>query len=176
MAEEKSPTNEDECATLLTEVRAVFPKLQRINIEAAYEESFGNNISSMSGASKKDLDFDPEALLTGEETKVVEKKVAAENYAIHINQKLKRIRTQLLRKQVVQHTIMHHLLMVEEDLENLQENQKGKRIVTAGRRFRKKLFERYNQLRQSMGIAEIEKPEHLDAAIHRILHTINWWQ
>lgn len=175
MLEEK-PESGNECIEWLAETRKVFPKLQGMNIEISYEEFLGNNLSTMSGASKKEMNFDPEALLMGEETIVVEKKIAAENYAIHMNQKLKRIRTPLLRKQVAQHSIMHHLLTIEEDFENLQENPQGKRIVTRGKRFQKKLFERYNLLRESRGIAKIEKPGHLDTAIHRILHTINWWQ
>jgi uncharacterized protein YggL (DUF469 family) len=41
--------------------------------------------------------------------------------------------------------------------------------------FEDEVFNRFNELRRKKGIMEIQKREHLDIAIHRILETIGWF-
>ena len=174
MAEENI---EPECTAWLKEVLAVFPKLSEKNITAEYSDLNSNSTSAMNYDSHLDYDFDPEALLVGDNTTVKEKKICPGYFKILVNSRLKRIRTPLLRKQVVQHDIMHHLLTIEEqEKAGTTLEGKKKRVVTKSKKFEKKLFEKYNQFRQAKGIAKIEKAEHLEAAIHRVLHTINWRQ
>ena len=50
--------------------------------------------------------------------------------------------------------------------------RKKKKIHVNG--FDNDVFTRYNQLRGIKGIMKIEKKEHLDIAVHKILETIRW--
>ena len=42
--------------------------------------------------------------------------------------------------------------------------------------FEEEVFSRFNALRQKKGIMEIQKRQHLDVAINRILESIKWFE
>ncbi|MFH0954494.1 MAG: hypothetical protein V1777_00100 [Candidatus Micrarchaeota archaeon] len=173
MAENKAK----ECGVWLNEALRVFPNLAGKDIRAEYKEMSGLDTSVLNYYSKKDLDLDPEGLLLGENTNVRETLVVSPKYEIFVNSRLLRVRTPAIRKPVVQHSIMHHLLAIEErEAIAGDATVEKRRLVTHSKKFDEKVFQKFNQLRELSGIAKIEKIEHLETAIHRIMHTINWWQ
>lgn len=83
-----------------------------------------------------------------------------------------------LRKQIVQKIIIHELLHIEnEDLFTLSKeyNRRKKKKIHVND-FDEEVFKRYNQLRELKGIMQIQRKEHLDIAIQRILETIHWFE
>ena len=72
--------------------------------------------------------------------------------------------------------MIHELLHIEsEDLITLSkeyDRRKKKKIHIND--FEEEVFNRYNKLRELKGIMQIQKREHLQIAIQRILESINW--
>ncbi|HIH31586.1 TPA: hypothetical protein HA235_02665 [Candidatus Woesearchaeota archaeon] len=166
----------DECNEWMKECLLVFPELKRKKLKISYKKISPKTLGYVSANIEKKLDFDPEALLLGEETQIKEKKSRPKDYAIFINDKLQRIANIALRKELVQNIIIHELLHVNNDdlftLSKGYDRRKKKKIHVNG--FDNDVFTRYNQLRGIKGIMKIEKKEHLDIAVHKILETIRW--
>lgn len=112
----------------------------------------------------------------GRETSVREKKIKPKEFKIFINAKLTKISNTPLRKEAIQNSIIHELLQVEnEDLFTIaKEYNRRKKKKLHVNDFEQEVFSRYNQLRRSKGIMPIEKKEHLDIAIQRILESTGW--
>ncbi len=124
------------------------------------------------------LDFNPESLLLGEPTIMRRKIKKPQEFKIYVNQKLQDIENPALRKEIVQHILIHELLHIEsEDIITLSKQfgkRKKKKIHT--REFEEEIFMRFNILREKKGIIKIEKIKHLEIAIHKILDSINWFE
>lgn len=166
----------EECMLWLDEARQVFTKLDKKTILAEYKKMNRKSLGFIRSKIEQKIDFDPEALLLGEDYKVRKKRTKPSEFRIFINQELQRIKNEALRKQIVQSIMMHELLHIEnEDLVTLSKDynrRKKKRIHI--KEFEEEIFKRFNQLRRIKGIMEIEKKEHLDMAINRILQSINF--
>ena len=89
---------------------------------------------------------------------------------------MQKIKNIALRKQIVQYILIHELIHIEnEDLLTLSKEynrRKKKKIHTHD--FENDVFKRFNELRASKGIMQIQKSEHLEIAMQRILESINW--
>lgn len=162
----------------LHESREVFPNLDKKIILSEYKRIGSKTLGFVKAKIKQELDFDPESLLLGNTNKVRKKRLKPKEFKIFINEKLQRIKNPALRKQIVQHILIHELLHIESDdlitLSKEYGRRKKKKIHL--KEFKVEIFKRYNKLRELKGIMQIEKREHLDIAINRILETINWWK
>lgn len=168
----------NECEEWLKECLLVFPEIKRKKPEIDYKNISSKKLGYVSARLEKKLDFDPEALLLGKETSICEKKSKPKEFKIFINSRLKEIGNIALRKEIVQNIIIHELLHIEnEDLFTISKDynrRKKKKIHVNG--FEQEVFNRYNNLRALKGIMQIQKKEHLDIAIQRILETIKWFE
>lgn len=169
-------TKENECAEWTNEVKEVFPNLGRKKISADYKTMSGKRLGYVKAKIEQKLDFNPEALILGESNKVQKRRLKPKEFKILINQDLQKIKNPALRKEIVQNILIHELLHIEsEDLITLSKDysrRKKKKIHVND--FEEEVFNRYNRLRELKGIMQIEKREHLDIAIQRILESINW--
>ena len=167
-----------ECEEWLKECLLIFPEIKRKKICIDYKEISSKKLGYVSAKIEKKLDFNPEALLLGEETPIKEKKSKPKEFNIFINRKLHRIGNIALRKQVVQNIIIHELLHISnEDLFTLTKKygrRKKKKIHV--NEFEEEVFSRYNALRKLRGIMQIQKREHLEMAIQKILESIRWFE
>ncbi|MDY6966337.1 MAG: hypothetical protein SVM80_10295 [Halobacteriota archaeon] len=79
-----------------------------------------------------------------------------------------------MRKQVVEHTIIHELLhIVHNDFETLSKDyKKRKKKKIHVKEFKEEVFMRFNQLRGLSKMPTIEKREDLDLAINKIVSSI----
>lgn len=167
----------DECKGWLDECMEVFPEIRRKKIEIGYKKIASKRLGYVSAKIEKTVDFDPEALLLGEETKIKQGKKKPKEFKIFINSKFEKIKNIALRKQIVQNVIIHELLHISnEDLFTLSKefNRRKKKKIHVND-FEEEVFKRYNKLRELKGIMQIQKKEHLDIAISRILESINWF-
>ena len=170
--------NMDECKDWLNETLEVFPKLKRKSIEADYKKMPRKKLGFVSAKIENKLDFDAEALILGETNSVNLKRVKPKEFKISINVELQKIRNIALRKQIIQHILIHELLHIEnEDLLTLSKkyNKRKKKKIHV-KDFEESVFSRYNELRELKGIMQIQKRAHLDVAIQRILESINWFK
>lgn len=167
-----------ECEEWLKECLLVFPEIKRKKLSIDYKEHLSKKLGCVSAKIEKKLDFNPEALLLGEETTISEKKSKPGEFKIFINSRLQRIGNIALRKQIVQNIIIHELLHISnEDLFTLsKEYSRRKKKKVHINDFEEEVFNRYNKLRELRGIMQIQKKEHLDIAIQRILETIRWFE
>ena len=113
-------------------------------------------------------EFNPEDLLLTGKSDV---KISVDlEYEMRINEKIKNINKEIIRKQVVQSIMIHELLHVENsDLITLSKNykkRKKKKIHVAD--FELEIFERYNKLREKTGLPKIKKMEELKYAVNKI--------
>ena len=168
----------NECEEWLKECLLVFPETKRKKICIDYKEIASKKLGYVTAKIEKKLEFNPEALLLGEETSIKEKKSEPKEFKLFINSRLNRIRNTALRKQIVQSIIIHELLhILNEDLFTLSKKygrRKKKKIHVND--FEEEVFNRYNKLRELKGIMQIQKKEHLGIAIQKILETINWFE
>jgi len=166
----------NECEEWLKQCFLVFPEIKRKNISIDYKKISNKKLGYVTAKIEKKLDFNPEALLLGEEITVKEKKSKPRDFKIFINDKICRIKNIALRKQIAQTIIIHELLHIQhEDLFTISKQfgkRKKKKIHVID--FEQEVFTRYNKLRELKGIMQIQKREYLDIAIHRILEIINW--
>jgi len=161
----------DECLT-------VFPEIRRKKINIDYKKINSKRLGYVSAKIERELNFDAEALLLGEDTNVKEKKKNPKEFKIFINDKFEKIKNIALRKQIVQNVIIHELLHIaNDDLFTLSKDYK-KRIKKKihVNEFKNEVFNRFNKLRELKGIMKIEKKEHLEIAIQRILESIGWFK
>lgn len=169
-------TQENECVEWVNEVKEIFPNLNRKKISVDYKKMSGRRMGCVKAKIEQKLDFDPEALILGESNKVQKRRLKPKEFKILINQDLQKIKNPALRKEIVQNILIHEMLHIEsEDLITLSKDysrRKKKKIHVND--FEEEVFNRYNQLRELKGIMQIEKREHLDIAIQRILESINW--
>lgn len=160
----------------LDEARRVFLKLDKKIILAEYKKMGKKSLGFIRSKIAQKIDFDPEALLLGEDYKVKKKRTKPSEFKIFINQELQKIGNEALRKQIVQSIMIHELLHIEnEDIMTLSKeyNRRKKKKIHI-KEFGEEVFKRFNQLRRLKGIMEIEKKEHLDIAINKILQSINF--
>ncbi|MCG2718399.1 MAG: hypothetical protein L6408_06155 [Nanoarchaeota archaeon] len=166
----------EECMLWLDEIRQPFPKLDKKVILAEYKKMSKKSLGFVKAKIEQKIDFDPEALLLGKNPKIKKKRTKPSEFKIFINQELQKIKNEALRKQVVQSIMVHELLHIEnEDLVTLSKDyrrRKKKKIHT--KYFEEEYFKRFNQLRKMKGIMEIEKKEHLNIAINKILQSIDF--
>lgn len=168
----------NECSEWLNEVKLVFPNLKSKKIFCDYKKMSQKRLGYISTKIERKLDFDPEALLLGEQTKIRKRSLKPKEFSVFINSDLQKIKNLALRKQIVQHILIHELLHIEgEDLITLSKeyNRRKKKKVHIND-FEEEVFNRYNQLRELKGIMQIQKKEHLDVAVQRILESINWFK
>ena len=160
----------------LNEALQVFPTLSRKTILAGYKRIKSKKLGYVTAKIEQKLDFDPEALLLGEQTDIKKRRLKPKEFKIFINQDLESISNIALRKEVVQNILIHELLHIEsEDLITLSkeyDRRKKKKIHIND--FEEEVFNRYNKLRELKGIMQIQKREYLQIAIQRILESINW--
>ncbi|MFH1052871.1 MAG: hypothetical protein V1740_00470 [Candidatus Woesearchaeota archaeon] len=161
----------------LNEILEVFPEIKRKKIYVDYKKISSKRLGYVSAKIPRDYDLDPEALLLGETNSVRKKNVKPKEFKILINEKMNKIKNVALRKQIVQHILIHELLHIaNEDLFTLSKeyNRRKKKKIHVNE-FEEEVFTRFNKLRELKGIMQIQKREHLDIAIHRILESINWF-
>ena len=167
-----------ECKEWLEETREVFPELKRKKIEADYKLMNHKKLGFVSAKIEKRMNFNAEALLLGEDTTVRHNKIKPKEFKIFINTELQRIKNIALRKQIVQSILIHELIHIEnEDLFTLsKEYSRRKKKKIHVHDFEEEVFNRYNKLRELKGIMQIQKHEHLEAAIQRILESMHWFR
>lgn len=162
----------------MNECLLVFPEIKRKKIEINYKKITSKRLGYVSAKIEKSLDFNPEDLLLGKNNSIKEKKKKPKEFKIYINDKLIKIKNIALRKEISQNIIIHELLHItNEDLFTLSKsyNKRKKKKIHVNN-FENEIFNRYNKLREIKGIMQIQKKEHLDLAISRILDSINWFK
>ena len=152
----------------------VFPSLKRIKIECKYKKLPKNTLGRVKGKVLMKREIDIEALLIEGKVKAKIKREKPKEYEIEINEKLKGIKKEVIRKQIVQHTIIHELLHIEnEDLISLTKDYKRrKKKKLHVKEFKNEVFKRYNEVRKLNGLPPIERKEDLDTAIGKIVEEL----
>ncbi len=162
---------EDELVKWLKECQKAFPEIKRIEIKCFYRKTPKNCLGRVKGEIEIKKDIDAEALLLEGKVKkkIIRKK--PKRYEIEINENLKRIKEKAIRKQIVQHIIIHELLhILNEDILSLSKDyKKRKRKKIHVKDFEKEVFQRYNEVRKINGLPPISKQEDLDLAINKVL-------
>jgi hypothetical protein len=162
-----------ECEEWLEVSRKIFPKLRRRKIGVRYTKMTRKKLGCVTAKIPREFDFDPEALLLGKETPIRKKTTMPDYYQISINQD---IQNPALRKQVVRHILIHELLHVEYgDLvaqTKSYSQRKRKKFHVAD--FEQEVFNRFNQIRELENLPTIQKKEHMNAAIQKILASLDW--
>lgn len=171
---------EDECSEWVNECLKVFPKLGKYVVTARYYR-LSKKLLSRIRMNTLNVDIDVEDLLLRGESKS-EPKIALRGFLeIQINNKLKEIENREVRKQIVQHTMIHNLLYAEKkDLESEGENKKAetnkkkkKQKKKEEEEFEEEVFQRFNKLRELNGLPPIKKREDLDLAFSKVLTKLN---
>ena len=168
----------NECKGWLKECLLVFPEIKRKKICIDYKKISSKKLGYVSAKIEKKLDFDHEALLLGKKTSIIEKKHKPKEFKMYINHRLQKIGNISLRKEIAQNIIIHELLHIgNDDLFTLSKeyNRRKKKKIHIND-FEEEVFNRYNKLRDLKGIMQIQKREHLDIAIQRILESIKWFE
>ena len=152
----------------------VFPSLKGIKIECKYKKLPKNTLGRIKGKVFMKRDIDVETLLIEGKAKVKIKREKPREYEIEINEKLKGIKKEVIRKQIVQHTIIHELLHIEnDDLISLTKDYKRrKKKKLHVKEFKDEVFKRYNEMRKLNGLLPIERKEDLDMAIGKIVREL----
>ncbi|OYT34546.1 MAG: hypothetical protein B6U87_01860 [Candidatus Aenigmarchaeota archaeon ex4484_52] len=160
----------------LKEVRSVFRVLNKKTILADYKKMSRKKLGFVRSRIKHKIDFDAVALLLGKsKAQKIQKTIVKPNeFEIFINQDLQKIKKEILRKEIVQHILIHELLHIEnEDLITISKNyNKRKKKKIHINKFDEEIFNRYNKLRKLKGIMQIQKREYLDMAIKKILKSV----
>jgi hypothetical protein len=161
---------EDECSEWLGECLKVFPKLGKYVVTARYYRMSKKVLSRIKMYVTGLKDIDVEALLLRGESKSETKVDLSEFYEIQINSKLREIENAEVRKQIVQHTMIHDLLYAErKDLKTPGKNKKAKQKEAYEEEFEEELFQRFNKLRELNGLPAIKKREDFDIAFSKVL-------
>ena len=152
----------------------VFPSLKGKKIECKYKKLPKNTLGRVKGKVFMKRDIDIEALLIEGKVKAKIKREKPKEYEIEINEKFKGIKKEAIRKQIVQHTIIHELLHIEnEDLISLTKDYKRrKRKKLHVKEFKNEVFKRYNEVRKLNGLPPIQRREDLDMAIGKIVEEL----
>ena len=149
------------------ECKEVFPKLKRYKITCEYGKLPKNVLGCTSRLVRREISAE-DILLLGESRK------PEKEFEIKINEKLRKIEKEEVRKEIVQYIMVHELLHLEnKDLLTLAKNyKKRKKKKIHVKEFDKEVFERYNKLRELRGLPKIQKIEDLEFAIHKIISKI----
>lgn len=149
----------DECSEWLSECMKVFPKLKKYVITAGYSRAPQKVLARVKVRITRFKDIDVEALLLRGESKTKVTRKLDECYQIEISNRLREIENVEVRKQVVQHSMIHELLHIErKDLETLDKNHRRRRQKKIHvKEFEEEVFQRYNQLRELSGLPAIQK-------------------
>lgn len=160
----------------LHEARDVFPSLNKKAIISEYKKMGPNRLGCVRAKIEQKLDFDPEVLLLGQKSTVRKTFTKPSQFQIFINSSLQKVGNVALRKEVVQSILIHELLHIEsEDLITLsKEYSRRKKKKIHVNDFKNEVFKRFNLLREKKGIMQIEKEEHLEAALSRIMDSVRW--
>lgn len=162
----------------LKECLTAFPEIKRKKICINYKKITAKRLGYVSAKIEREIDFDAEALLLGENINIKKKKKKPKEFKIFINDKFENIKNIALRKQIIQYVVIHELLHIaNEDLFTLSKDykkRKKKRIHVNN--FDEDVFIRFNKLRESKGIMQIKNRKHLDIAIQKILESIGWFK
>nr|MDO8082673.1 hypothetical protein [Candidatus Freyarchaeota archaeon] len=161
---------EDECSEWIDECLKVFPKLGKYVITARYYRMSKKMLSRIKMYTLSSKDIDVEALLLRGESKS-ETKVELRGFCqIQINSRLREIENAEVRKQIVQHAMIHDLLHAErKDFKTSGKNKKAKQKKAYEKEFDEEVFQRFNKLRELNGLPAIKKREDLDLAISKVL-------
>ena len=161
---------EDECSEWLNECLKVFPKLGKNVVTARYYRLPKKVVSRIKMYSLGLKGIDVEALLLRGESKKDVKVDLSEIYEIQVNRTLSRIENAEVRKQLVQHTIVHNLLHAErKDLKNPDKNKKDKQNEEYKKGFEEEVFQRFNKLRELNGLPIIKNRKDLELAFNKVL-------
>lgn len=157
----------------LDETLHVFPEIKRKTVRIDYKPLSVKSLGRVKAKIEQRLDFDPEALLLGEKQDIRKRRLKPKEFIIHVNSRIRNVKNEALRKEIVQYIILHELLHIKgEDLLTLSKDysrRRKKKIHVS--EFEEEVFRRFNELRRRKGIMEIEKPEHLETAVSRIWET-----
>jgi len=160
----------DECMEWAFECRKVFPTLDKFSIEAGYAKTPKNALGRVKGIVKAAQDFDAiELLLTGIKKSKNSKKLE-EKFTIEINQEIKKVEPEEIRKMVVQHILMHELLHIEnKDLLTLSKQYRKRKTKKIHKKeFEEEMHKRYNELRRLNGLPEIKNAKDANMAVNKI--------
>ncbi len=165
---------ENECSEWVNECLKVFPKLEKKYVVTARYYRLPKKMLSRIKVNKLKMDIDIEALLLRGESKPGPKITLSGFCEIQINNKLKEIENKEVRKQIVQHTMIHNLLYAErKDLETTEKKKSAKQKRKEEEEFEEEVFQRFNKLRELNGLPPIKKREDLDLAFSKILTELN---
>ncbi len=161
---------EGECSEWLNECLKVFPELGKKYVAIARYYRLPKKMLSRIRINKLNMDIDVEALLLHGESKPESRIVLRGFCEIQINNRLKEIENKEVRKQIVQHTMIHNLLYAErKDLETTGKKKGAKQKKKDEEEFDEEVFQRFNKLRELNGLPPIKKREDLDLAFAKIL-------
>ena len=119
---------ENEVKEWLNEVMQVFPSFSRKSAIADYKKIKRRKLGYVTAKIGQKLDFDPEAMLLGEQTDVKKRRLKPKEFNIFINQGLERIKNPALRKEIAQNILIHELLHIEsEDLITLSKDHRRRK-------------------------------------------------
>jgi len=164
----------DEAVKWLKECMEVFPLLKKHNITCKYSKLPKNVLGRVKICYVEEKDIDTRALLIEGRRRVSITRKRDDEYKIEISEKLKKVKEPELRRQVVEHTIIHELLHIEENdfdviAEDYKTRKKKKIHVKA---FKEEVFRRFNQLRELCKVPVIENRDDLDLAINKIVTSL----
>lgn len=170
----KTAKTVSELDSWLNETLQVFPEIKRKAVRIEYKPMSIKALGRVKAKIEQKLDFDPEALLLGEQQQVRKRRLKPKEFIIHVNNRIQNVKNEALRKEIVQYVILHELLHIQgEDLLTLSKDysrRKKKKVHVS--KFEEEVFKRFNELRRRKGIMEIQKPEHLETAVSRIWETV----
>lgn len=160
----------DECSEWLFECRIAFPKLKNLTITCDYAALPEKALGRIKGKVRREHDIDAEELLLSGKVFAKTKKSVEEEFVVQINEKLKNIGKQELRKQAVQYIIIHELLHAEnKDLLTLSKSygrRKTKKIHVKS--FDEETLGRFNIVREAYGLPKIPEFKSLEAAVNKL--------
>lgn len=160
----------DEVVEWLFECRKVFPKLDKFAIEGAYAPLSYKLLGRMKGAAVSFTDIDAARLLL-EGVADRKRSIKSENkFQIEVNQNLQKIDPPELRKQVVQHVLLHELMHIDyqDHIVSAKSYARRKRKKFHTKEFEEKIHEKYNAIRKAQGLPEIPDADNVHLAVNKI--------
>jgi len=153
------------------ECRKVFPRLDKLAIEAIYAKTPKNVLGRTKGIVQVCQGFDArELLLTGAKKNRSNKKLE-EKFIIEISQEIQKMQPKEMRKLVVQHILAHELLHIENrDLLTLSKKYNKRKVKKVHKKeFEEEMHKRYNELRKMKGLPEIKNAKDAQNAVSKIV-------
>lgn len=156
----------NECSDWVLECRKAFPRLDKYAITCEYKKLGKTILGRVKGRVKRYREIDPRSVFLEGETKFKSRTKEEHTYQVQINEKLKKVKPNELRKQVVQNIIIHELLHIEnKDLTTLSKKysrRKKKKIHVKD--FNKECLERFNKVRKLSNMKPIKSLKQLKEA------------